>query len=144
MVECDCRQCSQGKAEMLESLEECQKAKCIAKRAVYLAKSQAKQEVPKDPLPGSTDLFYLANQRRCENLDVQGEKHVCNDAWERPHPRSTWAKPRSWYLGRGSMCFRRRAKTPVACNSRTLAQIPFSVVVVLVRSTRNAVVCLDL
>ena len=33
------------------SKEEYQKAKCLAKHAVYLAKSQAKQEILKDPSP---------------------------------------------------------------------------------------------
>ena len=55
---------------------------------------------------------------------------------------STWAKPRSWYLGRGSVCFRSLAKTPVVCVSRASAQIPFSVVVVPVGSTRNVVASL--
>ena len=37
------------------------------------------------------------------------------------------AKPRSWYLGRGSMCFRSPTKTPVARASRVSLQTPFSV-----------------
>ena len=54
--------------------------KRLSKHAVYLAKSQAKQEILKDLSPGSTDLFRLANQMGRENLDVQGEKPVRNDA----------------------------------------------------------------
>ena len=45
-------------------------------------------------------------------------------------------------LGRGSMSFRSMAKTPVACVSKALAPILFSVVVVPVGSTRNAVASL--
>ena len=33
--------------------------------------------------------------------------------WKERDFGSTWAKPRSWYLGRGSVCFRSLAKTPV-------------------------------
>ena len=64
------------------SKEEYQKAKRIAKHAVYLATSQPKQEVLKDPSLGSMDLFCLANQMRCENLDIQCEKPARNDAGE--------------------------------------------------------------
>ena len=46
------------------SKEEYQKTKRLAEHAVYVAKSQAKQEVLNDPTPGSTDLFRLANQVR--------------------------------------------------------------------------------
>ena len=52
------------------SKEEYQKAKRLTKHAVYLAKSQAKQEVLKDHSPGRTELFHLAKQMRRENLDV--------------------------------------------------------------------------
>ena len=55
---------------------------------------------------------------------------------------STWTKPRSWHLGWSSMRFRSMAKTPVACVSKALALIPFSVVVVPVGSTRNTVASL--
>ena len=54
-------------------------------------------------------------------------------------PPPTWAKPTSWYLGLGSMCFRSLAKTPVAWVSMAPAQMQFSVVV---GSTRNAVASL--
>ena len=57
---------------------------------------------------------------------------------------STWAKPRSWYLGQGLMCFRSPTKTPVPCVSRASAQTQFSVVVVPVGSTGYAVVSLAL
>ena len=52
-------------------------AKHLAKHAVYLAKSQAKQ-VLKDPSPSSSDLFSLANQMRRENLDVQVKNPIRN------------------------------------------------------------------
>ena len=58
--------------------------------------------------------------------------------------RVNMAKPRSWYLGSGSMCFRSLVNTPVVCVSRVSAQTPFSVVVVPVGYTRNAVVSLAL
>ena len=61
------------------SKEEYQKAKCLVKHAVNLAKSLDKEGVLKDPSPGSSHLFCIANQIICENLDVQGEKSVCND-----------------------------------------------------------------
>ena len=64
------------------SKEDYQKAKHLAKHAVYLAKSQANEEVLKDPSPSTTDFFRLSNQIRHENLDVQGEKPVLNDAGE--------------------------------------------------------------
>ena len=64
------------------SKEDYQEAKRLAKHAVYLAKSQAEQEVLRDPSPGSSDLFRLANQMRRTNQDVQGEKPVRNDAGE--------------------------------------------------------------
>ena len=57
---------------------------------------------------------------------------------------STRAKPRICYLGWGSMCFRSPAKTPMPCVSRASAQIPFSVLVVPVGSTRDAVESLAL
>ena len=59
--------------------------------------------------------------------------------WKERDFGSTWAKPRSWYLGQCSTCFRSLAETHVACVSRASAQIPFSVVVVPVGSTRKAV-----
>ena len=45
-------------------------------------KFQAKQEVLKDPSPSTSDLFRLANQVRCEHLNVQDEKPVYNDTGE--------------------------------------------------------------
>ena len=62
--------------------------------------------------------------------------------WKERDFGSIWAKPRSWYLGQGSMCLRSLAKTSVACVSRASTQILFSVVVVPVGSTRNAVASL--
>ncbi len=62
------------------SKEDYQKAKRLAKHAVYLAKSQAEQVALKDPSPSSSDLFRLAKQMRRANRDVQGEKPVRNDA----------------------------------------------------------------
>ena len=50
--------------------------------------------------------------------------------WKERDFWSTWAKPRSWYLWRGSMCFRSLEKTSVARVSRVSAQIPFSAAVV--------------
>ena len=37
--------------------------------------------------------------------------------WKERDFRSTWPKPRSWYLGQHSMCFRSPTKTPVLCVS---------------------------
>ena len=67
---------------MLENKEEYQEVKCLTKHAVYLANSQAKQEVLKDSSPNSSNLFRLTNQTRHENLDVQDEKPVHNHAGE--------------------------------------------------------------
>ena len=60
---------------------------------------------------------------------------TCNRSWSSGRPTwkqtdfaSTWTKPKFWYLGWGSMCFRSLSKTNVACVSRASAQIPFSVV----------------
>ena len=64
--------------------------------------------------------------------------------WKERDCRSTWANTRSWFVGRGLMCFRSLSKTTVACVSRVSAQIPLSVVVVLVGSTRDAVISLAL
>ena len=59
-----------------------QKVKWLAKHAVYLAKSQAGQEISKYPLLSGSKLFRLADQMRCRNLNVQGGKPVHNDAGE--------------------------------------------------------------
>ena len=63
-----------------DSKQEYQKAKRIDKHAVYLTKSQAKKEKPKDLSPSNNDLFRLANQMRRKDLYVQGEKSLPNDA----------------------------------------------------------------
>ena len=75
----------------------------------------------------------------------------CKSSWSFGRPTwkekdfgLTWAKPRSWFLGRGSMCFRSLEKTPVVCVSTASAQIPFSMVIIPVGCTRNAVVSLAL
>ena len=47
--------------------------------------------------------------------------------WKERDFGSTWAKPRSWFLGQDSRCFGNPAKTPVVCVSKTSAQAPFSV-----------------
>ena len=72
----------------------------------------------------------------------RGRNH--NKSWSSGRPtrkerdfRSTRAKPRSWCLGQGLMCF-----NSLACVSRTSAQIPFSLVVVPVGSPKNAMASL--
>ena len=62
------------------SKEEYQKAKCLVKHAVNLAKSQAKQEVPKDTSPSNSDLF--TSHMRHKYLGVQGKRPVCSDDGE--------------------------------------------------------------
>ena len=47
--------------------------------------------------------------------------------WKERDFGSTWAKPRSWFLGQDSMCFGNPAKTPVVCVSKTSTPAPFSV-----------------
>ena len=70
VAECGCQQCCQGKQRYWKmwmnsgNKEEYQKAKRLYKLSSYLAKFQAKQEVPKDPSPGSTDLFCIDNKIR--------------------------------------------------------------------------------
>ena len=59
-------------------MEEYQKVKHLKKHAVYLVKSQSKQEVLNNPLPG-VDLLHLAKEMRCKGMDVQVGKSVCND-----------------------------------------------------------------
>ena len=56
-------------------------AKRLAKHAAYL-KSQAKQEVPKDPSHSSSDFSVSPTKLRRENLDVEGEKPIRNDTGE--------------------------------------------------------------
>ena len=47
---------------------------------------------------------------------------------ERKRLRVNMGKPKSWYLGRDTMCFRSLAKSPVACVTRASAHIAFSAV----------------
>ena len=51
-----------------------------------------------------------------ESLEEFQEKVIIwKTKWKERDFGSTWAKPRSWYLGQGWMCFRSLRKTPVAC-----------------------------
>ena len=76
-----------------------------------------------------------------ESLDELQEKLILwKTNMEGKGLRVNMEKPRSWYLGRGSMFFRSPAETPVPCVSTVSAQTPFSVVAVAVGSTRNAVI----
>ena len=65
-------------------------------------------------------------------------------AWEERYFESTWAKPRSWYLARISICFRSPAKSRVPCVFPVSAQTPSSVEVVPDSSTRYTVMSLAL
>ena len=82
VMECGCRQCGQGKVEMLENLEEwwqqgeagpstSQNMLSIWQNSNFNKKSSR-----------ALHLFRLANQMRREDLDVQGEKPVRNDIGE--------------------------------------------------------------
>ena len=65
-------------------------------------------------------------------------------AWKERYFESTWAKPRSWYLARISICFRSPAKSRVPCVFPVSTQTPSSVEVVPDTSTRYTVMSLAL
>ena len=71
----------------------------------------------------------LNRWRNCKRILSPGRL-----TWKGRNFGSTCAKPRSWYLGWDSMCFKSPAKDHVPWVSRTSAQAPFSVVIVPVGS----------
>ena len=58
------------------------RAKVLAKRAVYHAKSAAERAAFADIDLNSTEVFRLSNQMRGENQDIVRDKPIRNDAGE--------------------------------------------------------------
>ena len=89
VVECRCRQCSQGmpgywKSWNGGSKEEYQEAKQFVKHALYLAKSKIKQGDLKNPSPSNSDLFLSCPQwlwGLC--LDDRNKQAVWKEPYER-------------------------------------------------------------
>ena len=94
-------------------------------------------------VPGKTCVQIIRSTSHKNHwINCQRSWSSGRSTWKERDFGSTWAKPRFWYLDRGSMFFRILTKTPVACVSRAPAQSSFSVLVVQHGSTRNPVVSL--
>ena len=54
----------------------------MAKRTIWLAKSEAEKEEFATVSPNGDGVFHIARQMDCTNQDIVGENCVCNDAGE--------------------------------------------------------------
>ena len=55
-------------------------SKRVAKRLVWLAKSEAEKDAFSSITPGRNEIYHLASQMDSHNRDVKGDKCVINDA----------------------------------------------------------------
>ena len=83
------------------------------------------------------EMTWSLSLNRCRNYNRRWSSG--RPTWNEKDFRSTWAKPKSLYLDWGSLCFRILTKTSGAWVPRVSAKMPYSLVVVSVGSTRNAV-----